>query len=169
MTDVRSSFGAKESSKAAEQGKSFRISNEFTLSSTGNKLVIKFVAACPFRLTLQTLTVHTGDVTFRAKLGSTESGSFATSITSFGKNRLAARPQPYYVSQVTLTSGGAISGGTTSEVLRRKVSGASGQASSISGDLVTFRELPPGTYYLEFEANENTCAFTYALEWEELA
>ena len=156
-----------EVSAAYADGKAFRISEEFTLANTGNAIVIKFVANVPFKLTDQSLVAHAGDVRMRAIAGATESGSFSTVITSFGKNRWVDRPRPYYTSQVSLTTGGLISGGTRSETLRAKTAGASGQASSINGRIQNFRSLPAGTYYLEFVALTNSCEFTFALEWEE--
>jgi len=147
------------------EGKEFRSFFDFSLS-TGEVKVIKFVSPVPFIIHFQSFNVVEGELEFKSIAGATEAGTFNQAVPIFGKNRSAERPEPYYEGQITLNSGGTITGGVNSETVRLKTSGVSAHASTVGTDVTDVRFLPAGTYYLQFTATGTTRG-VYTLSWEE--
>jgi len=151
--------------KGVLDGKAFRAFFDINLSKDAI-VVIKFTSPVNFELHTQNFTARVGELKFEACVGGTEGGVFDTTIPAFGMNRTNERPLPYYEQQVSLTSGGTHSGGTTVELVRIKSGGNSNTSSTVGGSENDERILPPGTYYLKFTAVEDLLA-VYSLIWEE--
>lgn len=148
-------------------GREFRTFYEFSIAA-GASVYLKFVSPIDFQLFEQSLTVDAGSIRFAAYTGGTEAGSFNTALPIIGKNRMASRPQPYYNAQITLHTGGSVSGGTEVEVFRVITSGATAQQVTVGGAQSTERGLPAGTYYLRLQnISSGTATGVYSLFWEE--
>ena len=149
------------------EGREFRTFREFSIAS-GASLFIKFTSPVDFVLFEQSLTVDAGAVRFTALTGATEATPFNTALPVIGKNRMAARPEPFYVAQVAVSADGAVTGGTAVEVFRVLSSNATAQQSTVGGANQSERGLPAGTYYLRIENIGNGAATgVYSLFWEE--
>lgn len=142
----------------------FRISVELSVE-VATPLVFKFSSPVNFILWEQSLSVDANMVKFEAVVGGTPGGTFATPITIWGKNRMDIIPE--YIGQVTVSTGGSVTGGQVAEVLRVKSSGATGQQTSIGEAVATERGLPAGDYYLRLTAIGGTATGTFSLVWEE--
>lgn len=141
----------------------FRISIELNVA-VGTPLVLKFSSPVNFILWEQSLSVDANMIKFEAVLGGTTGGAFDTPVQAWGKNRMTIEPE--YIGEVTISSGGSITGGQVAEVLRVKSAGATGQQTSVGGNIASERGLPPGDYYLRFTAEGGTATGTFALVWE---
>ena len=146
-------------------GKQFRAFLDFTLLNA-QTAVIKFVSPIDFVIRTQGFFIVEGECLFEAVLGGVEGGSFSVDVPTFGKNRSSKRPIPNYERQITLKTGGTITGGSVSEVVRIKTSDNSHQAVTVGNENSNIRFLPAGTYYLRFTAT-GTVRGVYTLEWEE--
>jgi hypothetical protein len=81
---------------------------------------------------------------------------------------MATRKAPFYSSQVTIASGGTVTGGTVVELFRVTAANATAQQQTVLGAASTERGLPAGTYYLRLENIGNSAATgVYSLIWEE--
>lgn len=151
------------------RGRQFRSYLEFSVAS-GTTQIIKFTSAVDFVLFDQTLTVNDGDCRFAAITGASDATAFNTSISVIGKNRMAigSNRESNYASQVTLATGGTITGGTEVEVFRVKTASATAQQSTVGGSQESERGLPAGTYYLKLQnMGAGTMTGVYYLWWEE--
>lgn len=147
-------------------GREFRAFYEFSIAAAA-QATIRFVSAVPFILLEQVLAVDAGGIKFSPTVGPTPSGTYNNVIAPVGVNRHIDRPAPYYESQITLTSGGDITGGTVVEVIRA-VAANGGQASSVGASIASERALPAGTYYLKLlSIDAGTSTGVYSLRWEE--
>jgi len=149
------------------EGREFRTFKELNIP-VATSLVIKFTALVDFILFEQSLVIDAGSCRFTAITGGTEGGTFSEVLPVIGKNRLTARPTPYYTAQNSLTAGGTITGGTIVEVVRVVTANATAQQQTVGGSQDSARGLPAGTYYLKIE-NIGTGSVTgvYSLAWEE--
>jgi hypothetical protein len=142
----------------------FRISQELNISS-GSSLVYKFSSPVNFILWEQALECDANLLKFEAVVGGTPSGSFTTPIAIWGKNRMTEQPE--YIGQVSINTGGSVTGGQVAEVLRIQASGATAQRVSAGSTAGSERGLPPGDYYLRLSAIGGNVSGTFALIWEE--
>lgn len=151
-------------------GREFRSFLELNISS-GATQVIKFSSTVDFILAAQSIVIGDGHIRFTAQTDGTPGGTFGTPMPVIGKNRMLGtknRQQPYYTSNVTLSTGGTYTGGTPLEVVRVKASGATAQQSTVGGEVGTERGLPAGDYYLKLENIGNgSVTGVYTLSWEE--
>lgn len=149
------------------EGREFRTFLEINVPS-GQSIYVRFISPIDFILFEQDLALDSGSVRFTALTGATPAGTYSTSLPIVGKNRMASRKFPFYVSQVTMATGGTASGGTIVELFRVVAANATAQQRTVSGLNSTERGLPAGTYYLRFE-NFGTGSATgvYSLAWEE--
>lgn len=150
------------------EGREFRTFAELSIAS-GATFVMKVVSPINFILSSQTIDIDDGTLRFAAVAGAgTEGGSFSTTHTSIGKNRMTERPSPYYTSQIVITSGGTHTGGTEVEVIRIKAAGATSQTTTVSSSSDESRGLAAGTYYLRFQnTGAGSIAGVYTIWWEE--
>ena len=149
------------------EGREFRTFREFSIAS-GASLFIKLTSPVDFILFEQSLTVDAGSVRFTALTGATEATPFNTALPVIGKNRMTARPEPFYVAQVAASTGGTVTGGTIIEVSRVVAANSTAQHSTVGGAAQSERGLPAGAYYLRIENIGNgTATGVYSLFWEE--
>lgn len=151
------------------EGREFRSFLEFNIAA-GATLAIRFTSAVDFVLHNQTMMLEDGWVRYsaRASDGVTPGGVF-TSLPVIGKNRRSDRPLPLYASQVTLASGGTVTGGTTLEAFSLRTSNATAQASSVGESMSGERGLPAGTYYLTIQnLGAGAAVGSFHAWWEEV-
>ena len=149
------------------EGREFRTFREFSIAN-GASLYIKFTSPVDFVLFEQSLTVDAGAVRFTALTGATEATPFNTALPVVGKNRMAARPEPFYDPQAAVSTGGTVPGGTIVEVFRVVAANSTAQQSTVGGAAQSERGLPAGTYYLRIEnIGNSTATGVYSLFWEE--
>lgn len=148
------------------EGREFRSFVEFSIPS-GQSVVYKFSIPVNFILFEQNMTVHAGGVKYTAEVGGTFSGSFTTDLPIVGKNRMSTRPQPYCVSQASITTGGTYAGGQIIDVARLVTSGSTAQQATV-GLSSTERGLPAGDYCVRLTNLSNgTSTGVYNIFWEE--
>jgi hypothetical protein len=141
----------------------FRISQELSIAS-GQGLTFKFSSPVNFILWEQSIEVDDGLLKFEAVVGGTPSGTFDTPIAVWGKNRM--NEQPLYVGQITVSTGGTVSGGQVAEVIRIKAATSTANRSSVGATVGSERGLPAGDYYLRMTATGDVTG-TFSLVWEE--
>lgn len=141
----------------------FRISQELSIAS-GQSLTFKFSSPVNFILWEQSIEVDDGLLKFEAVVGGVPSGTFNTQVAVWGKNRMTE--QPLYVGQITVSTGGAVSGGQVAEVLRIKAATSTANRSSVGATVGSERGLPAGDYYLRLTASGDVTG-TFSLIWEE--
>jgi len=142
----------------------FRISQELSIP-VDTPLVIKFSSPVNFILWEQVIACDAHLIKFEAVVGGTPSGAFSTPITIWGKNRMDE--QPAYIGQVTISTGGSVTGGQVAEVLRIKSGNSTAQQASVGSTVSSERGLPAGDYYLRLTADGGTATGTISLVWEE--
>jgi len=142
----------------------FRISQQYSIAH-GASLVFKFSSPVNFILWEQVITCDANIVIFEAVVGGTPIGTFDTPVTVWGKNRMDE--QPLYVGQITISTGGTVSGGQVAEVVRVKSANATAQQASVGFTASSERGLPAGDYYLRLTADGGTATGVFSLIWEE--
>lgn len=151
------------------EGREFRAFAELDIPS-GQSLVLRFTSLVDFILFAQNLSVDQGAIRLSAITGGTSSGTW-TALPVIGKNRMSSRRKyagGYYQSQVTIESGGTVTGGTVVEVVRVVAANSTAQRSTVGGGVADERGLPAGVYHLKLESIGNGAAKgVYSLFWEE--
>lgn len=128
-------------------GRFFRSYTEQVIPVAGPSVSFRFTSPIDFILWSQTLTLTQGALRFEVFTGTiTPSGTWVTSATPvIGINRMAERPQPPYVSQITIETGGTFTGGTPVDLMFVRCSTNQGNASSSNaGGETSERGLPMG-------------------------
>jgi hypothetical protein len=113
--------------------------------------------------------IESGTLDIASLVGGTPSGLFDTLLPIFRTNTMSTIPQPPYVGQVILGSGGAVVGATEISALRAKAAGNSQQASSVGASEQDERGLAAGTYYIDLRnvhATDNVVGI-FEARWEE--
>ena len=141
----------------------FRISYPFSIAVDSPR-VIKFSAPCEFILRSQVVSVNENGVSYEAIVGGTPSGVFSAPITAWGVNRMIEVQSAPYVGQVTVSTGGEVTGGLVAETL---IVAGSNQSPTVVESISSPRGLPVGDYYLRMTASGGTATGTLALLWEE--
>lgn len=151
------------------EGREFRSFLDLSLA-VGASQVIRVTTPCPIHLSGQNLSVDAGKVRMDVYLSPTPSGTWNSALPIIGKNRTPERRFPYYVPQLTLDTGGTITGGTLVETIRAAASGNGSNQSTVGANMDDVRGLPAGTYYIKFTNIDNgTSNAIYSLWWEERA
>jgi len=149
------------------EGREFRTFYELDVA-TGTSVYIRFVSPIDFILSEQILTLDSGSIKFTALTGATPSGAYSVPLPVIGKNRMLSRKSPFYAPQITLSTGGAATGGVIVELFRVIAANATAQKQTVLGANSTERGLPAGTYYLRLEnIGNNAATGVYTLIWEE--
>ena len=91
-------------------GRMFRTYTEQVIPVAGPAVQFRFVAPVDFVLWSQILVLLQGAVRLQIYTGATPSGVW-TELPIIGVNRMAERPQPYYVPLCTVATGGDFTGG----------------------------------------------------------
>lgn len=152
-------------------GKFFRSFIEGLIPTAGPSFQFRFTSPIDFILWSQVLTLTQGALELRVYTGATGSGTW-TPVPVIGVNRMNARPQPYYSSQITVDTGGNFTGGTLVDVVKIRTSAQNATASNIE-EQASERGLPPGVYYGRLQTLtggvvvNDAAQFIYALLWEE--
>jgi len=154
-------------------GRMFRTYTEQVIPVAGPPVQFRFVAPIDFILWTQVLTLLQGAVRLVIYTAATPSGVW-TELPIIGVNRMSERPQPYYVSQCTVATGGDFTGGVEVDRLPVRASSNLGNAGSQNvGGETTERGLPAGTYYGRIStltggiAPTDAAQLVYSLFWEE--
>ena len=154
-------------------GRMFRTYTEQVIPVAGPSVQFRFVAPVEFILWSQILTLTQGAIRLQVYTAATPSGVW-TELPIFGINRMLERPQPYYVGQCTVATGGDFTGGTEVDRMNVRASSNLGnQGSQNVGGEVTERGLPAGTYYGRLStltggiAPVDAAQLMYSLSWEE--
>ena len=145
------------------EGREFRMSFEFDISS-GASEVLRFTATTDFILWEQRIEVDEGFLIYTPTINPATAAGFTTPITQYGKNRMSTAP--VVTNTVTVTNGGAITGGTVVETVRIKAANASGQQQTVGGSAASERGLPAGDYYLMLHAEGSRTRGVISLTYE---
>lgn len=142
-------------------GREFRTFKEFSAATTST-YVIKIVV--PVNTILFEFQVQEEAGTARIETlipgaGLTEGGSFIETLPRLSTNNMSEKPQPPYVSQVTLTAGGTLTGAGTPgvtllDVSRIKAASNSNFASTVGAEGGAERGVSPATFYWRFTFND---------------
>lgn len=150
------------------EGRNFRISYEFDIA-TASSAWLKFSSPIDFILKLQSLSVDTGAIRFRAFRDGADSGGWEE-IGMFSMNFTAEAAKYGYVRQATVANTGTLSPTSpATETIIVRASGATAHRNSVSADVGGERGLPAGSYFLQFEniAGSGNATGVYDLIWEE--
>ena len=147
------------------EGREFRGFVEFDVA-LGATTVLRVTSPVDFILFEQKLQADQGHVRIEASRDGAAGGSWTPVTTIFGKNRMASRPTPFYVGQLTVDTGGTYTGGTLLEVLSCKADTNTNQAQSVGASASDERGLPAGTYYISIKGITASKGL-YSLWWEE--
>lgn len=157
-------------------GKMFRsFFNGVIPKAAGSSIRFRFTSPIDFILWVQELDLTQGALQLEVFTGVTPSGTWV-SVPVIGVNRMAQRPLPYYVPQVTIDTSvggtGDFTGGTRVDFLQNRTASTNGTASNV-GVQFSERGLPAGAYYGRLQTlagglpvNDDS-QFVYRLQWEE--
>lgn len=152
-------------------GRMFRSFLDAGVPVGGPPLSFRLTSPVDFILWSNEIVLTQGAVKLELFTKATPSGTW-TQAPIIGVNRMLSRSQPYYVSTVTLESGGSFTGGTLVDPIPVRTPGGNQNADNVGGSS-SERGLPPGVYYgristLTGRLNVNDDArFTYKPMWEE--
>lgn len=154
-------------------GRMFRALTEQNIPIAGPAVSFRFTSPVDFILWDQRLDLTQGAIRFEVFTSAIDGGGWTTSVPIIGVNRMAERPQPYYISQVTIDTGGTFIGGTRVDVSLVRAGTSKDSAQNI-GSSTSERGLPAGTYFGKFSTlTGGTLPITdpaqmvYTLNWEE--
>ncbi|MGQ7956510.1 hypothetical protein ACUTAF_02115 [Pseudomonas sp. SP16.1] len=146
------------------EGREFRTFKEWTVAETSTYVV---KAVVPINIILFELGIQLdeGQARIETLLGGTEGGTFSETLPIFPTNTMSEKPQPAYVNQVQLTSGGTLTGGTLLDPLRAKTSGNTNHSSSVGAASGAERGVGANTYY--FRMTLAGAIGVFKARWEE--
>lgn len=149
------------------EGREFRTFYELSIPAS-NSVYLRYTGNLDFILFEQSLTLTDGFVKVSVMSGGTPGGSYNTSLPIIGKNRMAARPLPYYEASNTVATGGTHTGGALLEVFYVETANATAQKTTVGNTVSDERGIPEGTYYIRLEnMGSGTATGVYNLWWEE--
>jgi len=157
-------------------GKTFRSYLELGIPVAGPPVAFRFTSPINFILWHQDLDLTQGALRLEIFTGAvTPAGTWSSWPAGvIGVNRMTEIPQPPYVSQITLETGGTFSGGTAVDLMLLRCSANQGnQSSSNVGGETSERGLGAGVYYGRFSTLTGGIAVAdaaqgiYSLIWEE--
>lgn len=129
-------------------GREFRTFKEFSAAETST-YVIKIVTPINVILFEFGLEIEAGTIRIETISGGApvEGGSFSENLPRIPTNTMTEKPQPPYATQIALTAGGTLTGGTVIDVLRAKAADNSNFAASVGAEAGAERGVAPATYY----------------------
>lgn len=149
-------------------GREFRTFTEINIAAS-TTFVVK--AEVPINVILFGLKVviESGQLRLATVAGGTAGGTFSGTLPIFARNNMTERPEPFYTSQVVLTSGGTHTGGTEIDVFRLKVNANTNQASTVGAESGDERGVAAATYYFRLQNLSATDAVVgvFSARWEE--
>lgn len=146
------------------EGREFRTFHRWPTDTTAIQ-VIKAVVPINIILFELGVTLVAGEVLVETLVGGTEGGTFATSLFIAPTNTMSEKPQPAYVNQVLLTTGGTLTGGTLLDPLIGKASDNANKASSVGAEAGAERGVGANTYY--FRITLTAARGNFKARWEE--
>lgn len=158
-------LNVEEGSTAFWEGREFRSFLEFNIAS-GQTRTIK--ADVPIDVILYALRIDliSGSLKVETIASGTEGGTFSTPMTIIKTNELT--DSPAYTNQVTLNTGGTVTGGALRDVFRVQASGQGSQAQAVGAGGEGQRGAPPGLYYYRLTASGNGASVgVFKARWEE--
>lgn len=122
----------------------FRTFRRIAVATSGSR-VIKVVV--PVNIILHSVRVDMVDgwADIETRVGGTEVGTFDEAMPVLPRNTMDEVPA--YASQVTVATGGALTGGTVIDVIMARSAGATAQSFSVGGYMPDERGIGAGTYY----------------------
>lgn len=153
------------------QGWQFRAYYELSIA-VGAERSFRFTSPVDFILRSQRMDLDSGGLRTAIFVGTVTPAGVWTAVPSFGRNRMSNkfRPEPFYVPQVIIETGGTFTGGTEAEVIRVRSASQSVSAATVGVAADDERGLPAGTYYIRMQplaGVNDTSAGIYTLAWEE--
>lgn len=132
-------------------------------------LVVRAVTPINIILFKLQASIQSGELDISTQVGGTPGGSFSSALPALRTNTMSTIPQPPYVGQVVLASGGTLDGGTEISALRLKTSNNTNQASSVGSEAQDERGIAAGTYYFVLSNLSATDSVVGIFEarWEE--
>lgn len=129
-------------------GREFRTFKEFANPETST-YIIKIVTPINLILFEFGLQIEAGTIRIETISGGSpvEGGSFSENLPRIPTNTMTEKPQPPYATQIALTAGGTLTGGTVIDVLRAKAADNSNFAASVGAEAGAERGVAPATYY----------------------
>lgn len=149
------------------EGRTFKTYLDATLSA-GQEIVIKVTH--PIEIVIQDLQLDGTLGTIKMETfdsDATPSGSFTTALPNVPTNdSILERPQPFYTSQMSMTYGGSITGGTKGDIVRVKTGDVLQHSVMVGNTQVDVMFKKAGTCYVKITAETN-CQFIFKMRWEE--
>lgn len=146
-------------------GREFRTFYEWTVSTTEVRVIKAVVPLNIILFELGMVPVLEGEIRIETLLGGTEGGVFGTPLPIFPTNTMSDKPQPPYVNQVLLTTGGTLTGGTLLDPTAGKTSDNANFASSVGAGQGAERGVAANTYY--FRMTATALRGIFKARWEE--
>lgn len=145
-------------------GREFRSFKEWSVATT-ETYIVKYVSPVDVIIFEAIANGEAGSIRIENVFGGTEGGTFSEVLPIYSTNGMSEKPQPPYAAQVSLTAGGTLTGGLTTDVVRVKTSDNSNFGGSIGGNFGAERGAPPVSAYFRFTLT----AFigTFKWRWEE--
>lgn len=145
-------------------GREFRTFYEFNTATAQH-----FQITVPINIIFKALSIGLvdGSIRFSTWAGSTESGTFDTSLPVIAKNRMTEAPQPPYASQVTIKTGGTRTGGTQLDSIRLATTNQSANVAAVGEGADNERGILAGTYHFSLEVLSGTAIGVFRATWEE--
>lgn len=155
------------------EGREFRIAHEFSIAP-GTSLTLEVVNTLDVVIFDMTFLLADGYIRASQVINGTPSGTFGTPVLIYSANSMTAPANRrkfngvYFAPTSTIRIGGTITGGIKVDTLLARVSGASGQASSVGAASQAEIGLGPGTrHYLIENLGSGTAVGVYRARWEE--
>ena len=146
-------------------GNEYRTFYRFNIPSN-NVRVIKVIVPIDTILFGLEVSVMSGELDVSTRVGGTEGGSFSTSLPTIRRNTMSTTP--VINSQLIITTGGTLTGGTEIDALRVKAASATAQAQSVGASVSDERGIGAGTYYFVLTAGSPDAAIgVIKTRWEE--
>lgn len=146
-------------------GREARTFYEFAIP-TGQSRVIKVVA--PIDTIIQTFgaELHLAELRIELRYGGTEGGTFSTSLPIFKTNVMSSSSA--YVPQITMSTGGTHTGGTTIDLLHLLSGANPNKASDSSAKEDLPQGFSAGTFYIHLiNVDGATAEGIFRARWEE--
>lgn len=146
-------------------GREFRTFYEWLTPTTETRVIKAVVPMNIILFELGMVPLLEGEMRIETLIGGTEGGTFGTPLPIFPTNTMSEKPQPPYVNQVLLTTGGTLTGGTLLDSLAGKTSDNANFASSVGAGQGAERGVAANTYYFRITATAMRGIFK--ARWEE--
>lgn len=146
-------------------GREFRSFYEFSIAS-GASQVIKVIAPVNTIVQIFEFELDLAELRVELRVGGTESGTFATALPVIPANSMTTASG--YASQVTMTTGGAHTGGTVYDLLHLYSGANQNKAVQSSASEALPQGFPPSTFHISMHNIDGaTATGIFRTRWEE--